>query len=88
MRLSDAGLRRRPTKLIDPDHRLSPWLTEDATRDRSNRLLDLAPTLPFYALDLQQYRRVMMPGICMKQGADHNDVAACVGPKVHFPRRN
>jgi hypothetical protein len=40
MRLSDAGLRRRPTKLIYPDHRPPPWLTEDATRDRSNRLLD------------------------------------------------
>jgi hypothetical protein len=40
MRLSDAGLRRRQTELIYPDHRLPPWLTEDATRDRSNRLLD------------------------------------------------
>ncbi len=30
MRLRDAGLRRRTTKLIDPDHRPSPWLTEDA----------------------------------------------------------
>ena len=26
-------------KLIYPNHRLPPWLTEDATRDRSNRLL-------------------------------------------------
>ena len=40
MRLSDAGLRRRPTKLIYPDHRLPPGLTEDVTRDRSNRLLE------------------------------------------------
>ena len=40
MRLSDAGLRCRQTKLIHPDHRLSPWPTEDAPRDRSNRLLD------------------------------------------------
>jgi hypothetical protein len=39
MRLSDAGLRRRPMKLIYLNHRLPPWLTEDATRDRSNRLL-------------------------------------------------
>jgi hypothetical protein len=31
MRLSDAGLRRWPTKLIYPNHRLPPWLTEDAT---------------------------------------------------------
>jgi hypothetical protein len=32
-------LRRRPTKLIYPNHRPPPWLNEDATRDRSNRLL-------------------------------------------------
>jgi hypothetical protein len=30
MSLSDAGLRRRQTKLIYPDHRPSAWLTEDA----------------------------------------------------------
>jgi hypothetical protein len=41
MRLSDAGLRRRPAKLIYPNHRLPPWFTEDATRDRSNRLLEV-----------------------------------------------
>ncbi len=40
MRLSDARLRRPKTKLIYPDHRLPPWLTEDAARDRSNRWLD------------------------------------------------
>jgi hypothetical protein len=39
MRLSDAGRHRRPTKLIYLDHRLAPFLTEDATRDRSNRWL-------------------------------------------------
>src|SRR5882672_4391645 len=39
MRLIDAGLRRRPTKLIYLNHRPPPWLTEDVTRDRSNRLL-------------------------------------------------
>jgi hypothetical protein len=43
MRLSDAGLRRRQSKLLYPNHRLPPWLTEDAiTRDRSNRWLDRA----------------------------------------------
>jgi hypothetical protein len=30
MRLSDAGMRNRKTKLIYPDHRLPPWPTEDA----------------------------------------------------------
>jgi hypothetical protein len=39
MRLSDAGLRRLKTSAVYPDHRLPPWLTEDAARDRSNRLL-------------------------------------------------
>ena len=39
MRLSDAGLRRRKSKLIYPNHRFPPWPIEDAPRDRSNRLL-------------------------------------------------
>jgi hypothetical protein len=30
MRLSDAGLRQRQTKALYPNHRLPPWLTEDA----------------------------------------------------------
>ena len=41
MRLSDAGLRQRQTKAVYLNHRFPPWLTEDATRDRSNRLLDV-----------------------------------------------
>jgi hypothetical protein len=40
MRLSDAGLHRRQTKPLYLNHRLPPWPTEDATRDRSNRLLE------------------------------------------------
>ena len=39
MRLSDAGLHQRQTKALYLNHRLPPWLTEDAPRDRSNRLL-------------------------------------------------
>jgi hypothetical protein len=31
MKLSDARVRRRRTKLIYPNHRLPPWLIEDAT---------------------------------------------------------
>ncbi len=38
-----SGVRRPKTKLIYPNHRLPPWLNEDAARDRSNRLLDVAP---------------------------------------------
>ena len=30
MRLSDAGLRQRRTKVLYPNHRFPPWLTEDA----------------------------------------------------------
>jgi hypothetical protein len=40
MRLSDAVLRQRQTKTLYPNHRLPPWLTDDAARDRSNRLLE------------------------------------------------
>src|SRR5882672_7657974 len=49
MRLSDSGLRQRQTKALYPNHRLPPWLTEDATRDRSNRLLDAGWTHYFPA---------------------------------------
>jgi hypothetical protein len=31
MRLSDAGLRQRQTKLLYPGHRPAPWLTKDST---------------------------------------------------------
>ena len=50
IRLSDARLRQPETKPLYTNHRPPPWLTEDATRDRSNRLLDYraapAPKLP------------------------------------------
>ena len=39
MKLCDAGLRRRQMKLIYPNHRFTPYATEVAARDRSNRLL-------------------------------------------------
>jgi hypothetical protein len=38
--LSDAGLRHRQAKALYLNHRLPSWRNEDATRDRSNRLLD------------------------------------------------
>src|SRR5271154_48069 len=40
MRLSDARLHCRETKLLYFNHRPPPWSTVDATRDRSNRLSD------------------------------------------------
>ena len=57
MRLSDAGLRRQQTKLIYPDHRPTPWLTEDATRDRSNRLLGVANRSGLINIRHRRYRR-------------------------------
>ena len=41
MRLSDAGLRRRRTTAFYLNHRLPPCPNKDATRDRSNRLLEV-----------------------------------------------
>jgi hypothetical protein len=75
MRLSDAGLRQRQTKALYPNHRLPPWLTEDATRDRSNRLLDGSAddghcatfngdTRGFLHEDLQSKRRPRVPRTC------------------------
>jgi hypothetical protein len=40
MRLGDAGLHQRRTKVLYPNHRLPSWLTKGVTRDRSNRLLE------------------------------------------------
>src|SRR5277367_3129137 len=45
MRLSDAGLHQRRTKALYPNHRLPPWPNEDTPRDRSNRLLEVAPRM-------------------------------------------
>jgi uncharacterized protein len=52
MRLGDAGLHQRQTKALYPNHRLPPWLTDDVTRDRSNRLLgpNLACQLNAYTI--------------------------------------
>jgi len=49
MRFSDAWLRRHQAKLLYPNHRLPPWLTEDDTRDRSNRLLAFCVQRQFFA---------------------------------------
>jgi hypothetical protein len=60
MRLSDAGVRCRQTKLIYPNHRPPLWPTEDATRDRSNRLLADGPCPPIAwasrAMSVRQYK--------------------------------
>lgn len=45
MRLSDARLYRREAKLLYPDHRLPPWLTEHDTTAIA-RTVGLAPSSP------------------------------------------
>src|SRR5580658_22110 len=45
MRLSDAEVRHRQTEPLNPNHRSPPWFTEDAPRDRSNRLLGFTKNL-------------------------------------------
>ncbi len=61
MRLSYAGRRCRQTKLIYPKHRSPPWLTEDAPRDRSNRLSADGPRAPIAwaprAMSVRQYKQ-------------------------------
>jgi hypothetical protein len=56
MRLSDAGSRRRQTKVLYTNHHLPPWLTEDATRDGSAQLLG-AKTCALPWLNQPWYRR-------------------------------
>ena len=80
MRLSDAGLRQRRTNLIYPDHRLPPWPTEDAPRDRSNRLLGFA----IQVIGFAEFRR--RNGCLMREkstcGVVPNQLAG-VGVRVH-----
>src|ERR1700722_7073819 len=68
IRLSDAGLRRHPTKLIYPNHRLPPWLTEDAA-PRSLEPIVRRPThscqqeCPTYCFPNQATRRIYCRGL-------------------------
>jgi hypothetical protein len=74
MRLSDAGLRRQQTKLIYPDHRLPPWLNEDATRDRSNRLLGQLPVgAKFGVCTLNEATRGSAKCDCRPASVEAND---------------
>jgi hypothetical protein len=65
MRLSEAGLRQRQTKALYPNHRPAPWLIEEATRDRSSRLLGqyaCLPSLEFFPKHPAQRRFVHRRG--------------------------
>jgi hypothetical protein len=46
MRLSDAGVRCRPTELIYPNHRLPPWLIEASTPRSLEPIVRCHPTKP------------------------------------------
>src|SRR5580692_3941018 len=59
MRLSDAGLHQRQTKALYPNHRLPPWPNEDATRDRSNRLLGDCASSPSMYIRQSVLRRLL-----------------------------
>jgi len=61
MRLSDAGPHQRQTKALYPNHRSPPWLTEDATRDRSNRLLDVSQRVELEPLIEVIQQEVVIP---------------------------
>jgi hypothetical protein len=45
--MSDARLRRLKTKLLYPDHRSPPWLTEDATPRSIELLLDVSHRIEY-----------------------------------------
>jgi hypothetical protein len=79
MRLSDAELRRRRTKLIYPGHRRTPWLTEDAARDRSNRLLDAVTTRCRGRRNFEPRRRRHRDFRARYRRSQRNPLAAC-GP--------
>jgi hypothetical protein len=61
MRLSDAGLHPRQPKALYFNHRLPPWPTEAATRDRSNRLLDVSQRVDFELLIEVIQQEIVVP---------------------------
>jgi hypothetical protein len=50
MRLSDAGTRRRPTKLINPNHRSPLWLNEDVAPRSLEPIVRFQTALPLKQL--------------------------------------
>src|ERR1700722_10321078 len=85
MRLSEAWISRRQTKpFYYPNHRLPPWLIEDATGNRSNRLLDSDKTTPAFALC--KFSRIprAQPKLSRKLGTF---VAARLANRCHSPTK-
>jgi hypothetical protein len=60
MRLSDAGLHQLQMKVFYPNHRLPPWLNEDATCHCSNRWLDTLR--PVFVRD-RQFRKNLVGNV-------------------------
>jgi hypothetical protein len=50
MRLSDAGLRRRQTNVLYPNHRLPPWPIEDAAARSLERIVRFHNTASLHQL--------------------------------------
>jgi hypothetical protein len=65
MRLSDARLRRRETKVRYPNHRLPPRLTEDATPVIARLLAGFAQFLAKHAAQSFLKRLVQAPDVLM-----------------------
>ena len=84
MRLSRARLHQRQSKAPYLNHRSPPWLTEDATRHRSNRLLFAAGMNR--CIVLYDWKRVVeavqkIPPILIRQGfAEANRVVLKSAP--------
>jgi hypothetical protein len=79
MRLSDAGLRWRPTKLIYADHRPTPWLTE-AAAPRSLEPI-VRRTIEVFDLLPRRHKRPPSPGENRQsyQRKDAEERECCVG---------
>jgi hypothetical protein len=65
MRFHDAGLHCHKTKLVYPNHRSPPWLTEATARDRSIRLLEeFVPLAPEYNMGGFLRRKALNSDAC------------------------
>jgi hypothetical protein len=84
MRLSDAGLHQRQTKALYPNHRLPPLLTEDAPRDRSNRLLEACAAVQSLLIWLE--KRFISSGVSIFETNQNATMSA--GANTRVPTTN
>jgi len=64
MRLSEARLRRCQTKMLYTNHRLPPWLTEDATPRSLEPLVSWLRAIPREARGAKSSQAVRPSGRC------------------------